>query len=354
MTDTLYHILMLLAVVALLYAVWRWPTWTTLVRAAIAGVACAGLFALVFAGVDGRLFSMGFFWHGGAFLLLAGVLLLIKKERKPGGAAIVLAFLVIGVAVDAFIIEPAALTVETYELSSDAVDEPLRIIFITDIQTDHVGEYDRRAIQRVKELKPDLLLLGGDYVHPPRRDLISEERTALGALLREIDLDPPLGAFAVQGNVDTFGDGDWTGIFRETNILPVNSTEQFDLGPIVLTCLSEPDSFDSHMKVRRPESDQPQFHIVLGHCPSYACGAIDADLCLAGHTHGGQIQLPGYGPIITLSPDLPRRWGAGMTELTNGGRLLVSRGVGMERGRAPRVRFFCTPEISVIKVKPKE
>jgi predicted MPP superfamily phosphohydrolase len=54
---------------------------------------------------------------------------------------------------------------------------------------------------------------------------------------------------------------------------------------------------------------------------------------------------------MTLS-QVPRAWAAGLTELKGGGTLIVSRGVGMERGDAPRLRFLCTPEIVVIDVVP--
>ena len=93
------------------------------------------------------------------------------------------------------------------------------------------------------------------------------------------------------------------------------------------------------------------YHIVLGHRPDYALGRIDADLLLAGHTHGGQVRLPFVGPLLTLSR-LPRSWAVGRSELPGGQTLYVSRGVGMERGGAPRIRFLCPPELVVIDILP--
>ena len=76
--------------------------------------------------------------------------------------------------------------------------------------------------------------------------------------------------------------------------------------------------------------------------------------CLVtGHTHGGQVRLPIIGPLMTLSL-VPRGWAAGLTELPGGGKLLVSRGLGMERGYAPRIRFRCRPELMVIDLVPEE
>jgi predicted MPP superfamily phosphohydrolase len=49
---------------------------------------------------------------------------------------------------------------------------------------------------------------------------------------------------------------------------------------------------------------------------------------------------------------VPRSWAAGVTRLVNGATLIVSRGVGMERGSAPRLRFLCRPELVIIEVLP--
>jgi hypothetical protein len=89
---------------------------------------------------------------------------------------------------------------------------------------------------------------------------------------------------------------------------------------------------------------------VLGHSPDYVLGLRDGpriELAFAGHTHGGQIVVPFFGPPLTLSR-VPRHIAAGgLHEL---GRVFVhvSRGVGMERGSAPQIRFLCPPEICVL------
>ena len=76
---------------------------------------------------------------------------------------------------------------------------------------------------------------------------------------------------------------------------------------------------------------------------------LGIDLHLAGHTHGGQIVVPLYGPPVTLS-SLPRRYARGLHPF--GDHLInVAAGIGMEGNHAPRIRFLCPPEICVIEIE---
>jgi hypothetical protein len=76
----------------------------------------------------------------------------------------------------------------------------------------------------------------------------------------------------------------------------------------------------------------------------------EIDLVIAGHTHGGQISLPLFGPPVTLS-EAPRHVAAGGLHELGGRPIYVSRGVGLERGEAPRVRLGARPEISLLLVR---
>ena len=77
------------------------------------------------------------------------------------------------------------------------------------------------------------------------------------------------------------------------------------------------------------------------------------DLTIAGHTHGGQVSVPGFGPPITFS-DVPREVAAGGLHVLNGHPLYVSTGVGIERGQAPQLRFGVRPSVALLTVVPAE
>ena len=100
-------------------------------------------------------------------------------------------------------------------------------------------------------------------------------------------------------------------------------------------------------------ADPDAFNIAYAHPPDFVLGLEEepVDLCLAGHTHGGQIRVPFFGPIVTAS-EVPRhlargfhRWGAT--------RINTSAGIGAEHiFGMPSLRINCPPELTLITVLP--
>ncbi len=289
-----------------------------------------------------RLWAYAIFLHG--FLLLVGTAVAWRRIRPIlAGAAAFGGIAVALVAADAFLIEPHWIEVSHRQIANSKIRHPVRIVVVADLQADRFGDYERSVLRQALAEKPDLILLAGDYLQAPWADQATL-RADFHDFLRKIDFTAPLGVFAIQGNVDVSPSG-WQAMFAGLGITTVDACRSFDLGELQLTCIGLVESFDRSLTIAGDRPDQ--FHLVLGHAPDYAMGTIDADLLLAGHTHGGQVRLPWFGPVITHSR-VPHAWAAGRTELPGGRILLVSRGIGMERGRAPPMRFLCRPELMVI------
>ena len=282
-------------------------------------------------------------------LFLSGVAFLLWRRARPvAWGSLALIVLLVLIVIDAFLIEPRWPEVSHITLTTAKVQQPLRIVVLADIQTDRPGPYEERVLRMAMAEQPDLVLLAGDYVQMgPRSRSDTEEVQALNAIMDRVGLAAPLGVYAVPGNVDR--PGVWPTIFAGLPVTTFEATTQVDVGPVVLTALGMWDAFDA----QRVVAPHDKFHIVLGHSPNFSLGTVEADLLIAGHTHGGQVQLPFIGPLMTLTV-APRAWASGVTTLAPGKTLVVSRGIGMERAHAPQLRFLCRPEVVVIDVMPAD
>ena len=339
-SEGLFPLLLVLASVATVWRTSRRARVDVVALAAFVG-ACFGLSFLIGTGVfnRARLLSWALFVH--LPICLSACAFVLRRRRAGGGAAVlgVGAAVVVVIGIDAFFIEPRWLTVSHVVLPSKKVSGALRLALVADLQFDDFGDAEREVLRRTLAERPDVVLFAGDYVQaaPAQR---REAGRAFNAFLREIDFRAPSGVFAVGGNVDAVG---WTELFDGIDAHVFDATHTVVGDRVAITGLSISESFSSSVRVGPTE----RFHVVLGHAPDFALGSIDADLLVAGHTHGGQVQLPLIGPLFTFSK-VPRSWASGVTKLTGDRTLVVSRGTGMERGQAPRLRFNCRPEIVLI------
>ena len=307
----------------------------------------------------------GVFFHFGPFLMISGIILYLRRFRITGVISLILGLPLPLLGIYCVFYEPYAITLEHYRIVSPKVEKPIRIVFVSDTQTNTISNYELKVFRLMNSQSADIILLGGDYIqfYGKTGDADTLQKRFNGALIAE-KFDAPLGVYAVQGNNDSTEL--FRKLFKDTGIQVMTNTKTIDLGPLVLTLLSRGESFLSkYGNMNRPkvflktEEMQAKFHLMIGHSPAYITGQTDADLMLAGHTHGGQIIIPFYGPIATgvRNHPFPRQWAVGMHTGThhhpNGARFIVTRGSGMERGWAPEIRFLCKPEISIIDIVPE-
>ena len=253
-------------------------------------------------------------------------------------------------------VEPYRLEVTHHDFTSErlaGLARPLRVAVLADLQTDALGPFEERVFAALDAERADLVLIPGDLLqlandgsveyHERQRDLLKNLFTGLRHR-------PRLGFVMVGGDCEPFG----VGIEDTVVQLLENETLAFPEDHLQVIGLTRASS-------RRPVSpelaaaarDFPGLTIVMGHAPEFALSSPDIGvpvLCIAGHTHGGQVQLPFFGPPFTLSA-VPRAYAAGGLHRLGDGDgapwLCVSRGIGMERGHAPRIRFLCRPELVV-------
>jgi predicted MPP superfamily phosphohydrolase len=250
-------------------------------------------------------------------------------------------------------VEPYRLEVTTAHLTSprlDALPRHLRVAVVADLQTDAITDYEIGVFDRLVASEPDLVLFLGDYLQLPPAELHAE-LPALQAQVRR--LTPPFGMFAVDGDIDI---GGAKAVFEGTGVRVISNQHAALPGlPIDVVGLSR-------MRSRAPFLDAQlvqqlrgeRYCIVIGHAPDFMQSVVrdglQADaLFVAGHTHGGQVQIPGFGPPLTLS-SVPRWLGGGGVFRRGDTWLCCSRGIGMERSVAPRIRFWCRPQLILLEL----
>jgi predicted MPP superfamily phosphohydrolase len=223
---------------------------------------------------------------------------------------------------------------------------PLRIAFASDF---HAGATtDPRVLEAacaaVADEKPDLLLLGGDFV-TTRAGYIDQ----LSPLLKAIPA--PLGKFGVFGNHDLRSNVEVLKGYLEPAGVRILDNEVLTLpdphGDVSILGLDDP-------IWGRPEHRQmPEagVRIVLMHAPDglLTLGDVRFDLALCGHTHGGQIALGGVRPYLPHGR-LSRKYAAGVYRLgPRGDRMLVvSHGVGCS---TVPVRIGMRPQVHVLTLE---
>lgn len=291
------------------------------------------------------LYAFAVFLHIPLFLL-GNFFLFHSHTKRFARLLFALMLLILLIGIDAFWIEPYRLEITNYSFQVPHLKKKLKIAILADLQTDQFTPYEQNVFAQILHEKPDILVCPGDYIqeaHPQKRN---ELYTTYNDYFQKLPLHFPLGIYCVQGNVDP---SQWPILFQKipaTLFTQSNTLEQEDFS---ITGLSLRDSFTPHLEILRPNPNK--LHLVFGHAPDFALGRIDADILIAGHTHGGQVQIPGVGPLFILS-SVPRSWGDGVTLLPDGRKLIVSRGIGMERENAPRLRFFCRPQLIFLTLEP--
>jgi predicted MPP superfamily phosphohydrolase len=339
------------------------PVWR---RLAPAVLACLGLLAikgwfLLRLGVELGFGVMHVLWLDLVVALPAAALLFLFLAGRRAGLPLRLvalaACLLAPVGAYTSLIEPERLQLERAELSlaqQRTGERPLRIGLISDLQCEEVGAHEREAVERLMAQRPDLILLSGD-LHQGSPNKLRSELPGLRRLLAR--LDAPAGVFAVQGDVESLYEA--RRITRGTGVrLLENEIVRFRSGDRRVALAGLTLDYWSREAVavqKRLESagGEGDVRLLLAHRPDTVMNLrprTRIDLTLAGHTHGGQVQLPGVGPLMIASR-VPRSVGAGGLRSLAGRRIYVSRGVGVERGQAPRLRLGAVPEVSLITLR---
>lgn len=212
------------------------------------------------------------------------------------------------------------------------------LLHLSDLHLDLSEDIAQRLLTLVADCNYDACVLTGDY----RARTWGSHTAALAGMkrLRQHLRDP---IFAVLGNHDSVA------MLPAIEALGIrvlmNEFQRIERGAASLAIAGVDDAhFFCTDDVKLAASGQADYSILLSHTPEIYRIAAQAgfDLMLSGHTHGGQICLPGKVPF-TLDSNLPRRFGAGAWRYHRMAGY-TSRGAGCS---IIPVRFNCPPEITL-------
>src|SRR5262245_59334541 len=202
--------------------------------------------------------------------------------------------------------------------------------------------YIRHVVALTNALRPDIVALAGDYVD--RSDAyVAPGISELGRLRA------PMGRFAVRGNHDNWhSEPVSTAALADAKLPDLNNTGVWlERRGARLRICGVGDLWTDHQNLHAALGDATRDDAVLllSHNPDFVETLRDprVGLVLSGHTHGGQVVVPGFG-----APIVPSRYGQKyLYGLVQGpsAQVFVTRGVGTV---TPPVRFQCRPEVVLI------
>lgn len=260
-----------------------------------------------------------------------------------------------------YLVEPTWLEINSLEIGIQGLPPAfagLKIAHLTDF---HCGPhipvgFFEEAIARTIAAKPDIIALTGDFIHKGYRHV-----QAAAQLFRE--LRAPHGVYAVLGNHD-FSVRNALGIRRHPGLHQAvadalgskgvkvlrNETVRLERESQSLLLAGVDDLWsrqsDPHAALNGSCPRTPR--VILAHNPQTVehFGEQRFDLMLSGHTHGGQINWPGFGRVLLGRQ--AKRWAAGLYSHGNG-HVYVNKGIGF----GWRFRFGVRPEIAFLTLTPK-
>lgn len=254
--------------------------------------------------------------------------------------------------------------VTRYRLKSDKISGRIRIVHLSDL---HSRPF-KKALEKTKELKPDVIFVTGDYIN----DKAKNDSKMLDYAKSLCEIAP---VYYITGNherrIDNFdevmesiGETGFNVLLNETATAEINGNRLTILG------LDENQADFKDYKARKKgtfvyKNMYPYFEklnslsgykIVLSHYPEnfesvkeMNYSRYDFDLQLSGHAHGGQFILPFFGPVYSPGQGIRPKYARG--SFGERPKLIVSRGLG--NAEFP-FRLFNHPEINVITISQTE
>ena len=250
------------------------------------------------------------------------------------------------------------LVVRTYTLETAKLDQPVRLLLLTDLHSTVHGRDQRALIDLVRAQAPDAVLLAGDIAD----DEVPNRGTEL--LLEAVAGEYP--CFYVTGNHEFWAEdteeilemfrrygvtvlaGTWSDLTvrgQTIRIFGVDDPEGFEAAPGEAV----PAGWLEQWETCRSGLEEGTFSVLLSHRPELTelYRGSGFDLVVSGHAHGGQVRMPLIGPLFAPDEGALPDYTAG-TYLAGETWVVVSRGLG---NGTPFPRLWNAPELVAVTLR---
>ncbi|MBY0599923.1 metallophosphoesterase [Bacillus bingmayongensis] len=282
----------------------------------------------------------------------------LLRFRRIGIISLILFILPITIYIYAFHFETNSLSVTWNDIENPNIPEGFHGVKIVQFSDTHFGpnfphKQQQMLVDKINKLKPDIVVFTGDLID--KFGEYTAERAQSQTILAQIRA--PLGKYAVFGNHDRGGGGGhlyknymekagFTVLNNEMKKVKAANGDYITISGLDDFLLGKPKVQPTLQHLRTED-----FNLLLVHEPDAVDQIFEypVDLQISGHSHGGQVQLPFIGPIITTS--LANKYVEGLYSLEGKSeplQLYVNRGIGTTR---MPVRFLSKPELSVFSLK---
>lgn len=257
------------------------------------------------------------------------------------------------------------LAVSKYRIHSDKLPKEfdnVKVVLLTDLHNNLFGKNNENLIRRIRNEKPDYIMVTGDMLIGHKKADYYETLNLLETLSEEFDI------YYVNGNHEQkLAEGEETKdtIYKEYHDILVangihfvhNKTIKIKRKDATINVTGLEIAAEFYNKINRPEMtieyikkcigrcDPKTYTILLAHNPMYFnyYAKWGADLVLSGHVHGGIMRLPFLGGVISPQYVLFPQYDSGRFE-QDSSTMLLSRGLGVH---TIKIRIFNRPEIMV-------
>ncbi|HKM05194.1 MAG TPA: metallophosphoesterase [Lachnospiraceae bacterium] len=253
------------------------------------------------------------------------------------------------------------------EIYSPKVQKDYSFVVLSDLHNKSYGKNNKRLMKAIQRLKPDSVIVAGDMITGKKGD---GYQNAI-SLMEGLALDYPIfygngnHEYRMRMNPEYYGSmyDDYVSQLNRSGVaLLMNKKKDLLQENIVIHGLEidrkyfnkfkVPPMEDSYLEKLLGKTDQKKFQILIAHNPDFfpKYAKWGADLVLSGHIHGGVINLPFLGGVISPTFHLFPKYDGGLYEIGKS-KMILSRGLGTH---TVPIRMFNPGEVIFVKLKMGE